>query len=379
MDIICRIRIPSIHYDSWTCGRVETLGASRIRSRRRRASIVSFPWDLHGNQAEDNGSIYLVRLGLSTYYDYRTSNIQSHLNELQTQRDATIEKLKAATKYNSTQELLKKYGGIPTPKAKPVGGSDRKVPPQQEGTPRSSRTSFIPPPTANIPGRDGLPPLQTTSQRPTPQVRGPLEQSSPISGMPSPQRPTSPNDPSAEFAPNAFSAPAQYAQANEGSRWYDRIMDVLLGDDETRAGSRLALICNNCRLVNGQAPPGVKRLVDLGKWRCGGCGTINGEETEAKKMVASLKEQASQQTQYSGKGKDDGRISESSKKDDDDAASASTNDGHESDVTQYSTEESGKDEEKKEMAEVRKSVSKPVAEPDPPRRRSTRPTKGKRT
>lgn len=220
-------------------------------------------------------SVYLVRLGLTTYYEYRTSSIQSHLDELQKQRDSTIEKLKAATKYNDTQDLLKKYGGTPTPKEKPAGPSERKTTPKQGDAPKGGRTTVIPPPTANIPGRSGPATLTNTPQRSPPQVNSPLGQDSSYStlGVKSPtQGPVSPRGVSAEFAPNAFSATPQYSQANEGSRWYDRIMDVLLGEDETLPTARLALICSNCRLVNGQAPPGMKRLEDVGKWRCGGCG-----------------------------------------------------------------------------------------------------------
>jgi hypothetical protein len=97
----------------------------------------------------------------------------------------------------------------------------------------------------------------------------------------------------AEFAPNAFSAPPQYAQNaefNPGGNWYDRILDLLLGEDETAPKNRVALICQNCRLVNGQAPPGTKSLAALGKWRCFGCGTLNGEEDEAVKVVQEMKE-----------------------------------------------------------------------------------------
>ncbi len=220
-------------------------------------------------------SVYLVRLGLTTYYEYRISSIQTHLDDLQKQRDSTIEKLKAATKYNDTQDLLKKYGGTPTPKAKPAGPSERKTTPRQGDSPKDGRTIVVPPPTANIPGRNGPATFTNTPQRSRPQVRSPLGQDASHSALGATTRtqgPASPQGFSAEFAPNAFSAVPQYSQVDEGSRWYDRIMDVLLGEDETLPRARLALICSNCRLVNGQAPPGVKRLEDVGKWRCGGCG-----------------------------------------------------------------------------------------------------------
>lgn len=42
--------------------------------------------------------------------------------------------------------------------------------------------------------------------------------------------------------------------------------------------------------MNGQAPPGTKSLASLGKWRCFGCGALNGEEDEAAKAVKEMKD-----------------------------------------------------------------------------------------
>ena len=225
-------------------------------------------------------SVYLVRLGLTTYYEYRISSIQGHLDELQKHRDSAIEKLKAATKYDDTQDLLKKYGGTPTPRAKPAGTSERKTTPKQGDGPKGGKITVVPPPTANIPRRNRPTTLTNTPQHSIPQVRRPLAQDAPYSasGATPPTRSSAfPQGVPAEYAPNAFSSAPQYFEANGESRWYDRIMDVLLGEDETLPRARLALICSNCRLVNGQAPPGVKRLEDVGKWRCGGCGATKYE------------------------------------------------------------------------------------------------------
>ncbi len=41
--------------------------------------------------------------------------------------------------------------------------------------------------------------------------------------------------------------------------------------------------------MNGQAPPGIITLEELGRWRCGGCGAWNGEESAAKKALADIK------------------------------------------------------------------------------------------
>jgi hypothetical protein len=231
-------------------------------------------------------------MGLTAYYNYRIDTVTQRLEDQQAERTKTIEKLKAATKYNSTQELLEKYGGAPPKPKKPATPKEPK--PIQKPT---GRTSMGPPPTANIGRPDHIPSQPSTPQPGTPQ---PMPNLTPqrITYLPiSPKTPQGQAGPP-EFAPNAFSAPPQYAQAGEmnpGGAWYDRILDLLMGEDETLPRNRVALICENCRLVNGQAPPGTKSLADLGKWKCFGCGTMNGEEDEAVKVVQEMKERIESQ------------------------------------------------------------------------------------
>ncbi|KAI9690105.1 MAG: hypothetical protein M1820_010010 [Bogoriella megaspora] len=237
--------------------------------------------------------IYGVRVALTAYYNYRITGTQDHLNSLYKQRDETIKKLKAATKYDSTQQLLDKYGGSSpsekkqSPSSKSKGQSSE--PQGAKGTPRrEGRTSFVPPPTANIPRAEAAP-IQGTPPRPLP-----FNPSTP-QASPHPNQPGPPS-PSASFAPNAFSSPPQnYALSGASyaaprGAWYDRLIDVLLGEDETQPRNRIALVCQNCRLVNGQAPPGTKSLSDVGTWRCTACGTMNGETSEVEGLVGKLKE-----------------------------------------------------------------------------------------
>lgn len=239
--------------------------------------------------------IYIVRQGITQYYNYRVDTIAARLEDQQGERTKTIEKLKAATKYNSTQELLEKYGGAP-PKPKKSAAPKTPKPDQKKSQP--SRLPSGPPPTANVP-RPGQVPNQ-----PSPPPQQPMQHMTPVQHI---QQliPATPQLQSgqAEFAPNAFSAPPQYAQNaefNPGGNWYDRILDLLLGEDETAPKNRVALICQNCRLVNGQAPPGTKSLAALGKWRCFGCGTLNGEEDEAVKVVQEMKERIEEEKPQSG-------------------------------------------------------------------------------
>lgn len=238
--------------------------------------------------------IYLVRTISTAIFDYRIGARNARLKTLQTERAKTIQKLKEATKYDSTLELLEKYGGSENKpkkgkkKAEEDDGSDGeknkaqgKQGQQQHGTP--SRTNLPPPPTANI---QRLPASGPGTPQPRPHGFGTPAQS--------PQA----IDASAEFAPNAFDGrvppialhqypPATMAPPTE-PRWYDRLMDSLLGEDETAAKNRIVLICDRCRVVNGQAPPGTKSLSELGSWKCMACGATNGEMDEGKRIVREV-------------------------------------------------------------------------------------------
>ncbi|KAH0543719.1 hypothetical protein FGG08_002035 [Glutinoglossum americanum] len=239
--------------------------------------------------------IFLVRMLFSTYYNYRISNVISRLQDLHKEREVTIEKLKEATKYDSTQQLLEKYGSTPhkSPQTSSPSRDKQNASPQEKDNPRGQqRLALVPPATANI-LRD--PP---TPQRLPPDIKGIPERRGASPQYPHPPPLVSgPEQGPPEFAPNAFPmSPQSTAGYSDEPRWYDRVLDLLLGEDETLPRNRLALICAHCRLVNGQAPPGIKRLEDLGKWRCGGCGGWNGEEDEAKKIIAEVRDQAKADT-----------------------------------------------------------------------------------
>ncbi|KAK4184579.1 hypothetical protein QBC35DRAFT_47426 [Podospora australis] len=239
--------------------------------------------------------IYLIRTITTTYFDHRAGNLKSKLQYLQKKRADTIKKLKDATKYDSTLELIEKYGGSENkqkPKKKSEAGNgagagigeEKKPQPKQQHR-QPSHTFMQPPPTANI-------------QRPW-SAGALVHQGAPASGTLRPGTPSS-----AEFAPNAFDDRAfqqltHYPPATMGAppepHWYDRILDALLGEDETAAKNRIVLLCSRCRLVNGQAPPGTKSLSELGTWKCMACGAPNGEIDEGERIVqAVLKERASE-------------------------------------------------------------------------------------
>ena len=229
-------------------------------------------------------------MSVTTYYDYRISNTQKYLEQLTKERDETIERLKAATKYNSTQQLLEKYGASPKPKQQTAPSSAKKDQgPQRPQRPQGPRTNIAPPPTANI--------QRIPSQQPQTPPKRLAQGASPQGPRQAQMLPPPPDSPGAEFAPNAYDAAEltrQYSSSTAATftqtHWYDRILDALLGEDETQPKNRLVLICSECRLVNGQAPPGTRTLEDVGRWRCGGCRAWNGKEKVKEDVVASLVE-----------------------------------------------------------------------------------------
>ncbi|KAI1127219.1 hypothetical protein F5Y10DRAFT_243158 [Nemania abortiva] len=237
--------------------------------------------------------IYVVRAAANAYFTFRIDTLETRLKDRQADRATAIQKLKDATKYDSTLELLEKYGG-PTEKRNKV----KKQKEGNEGTPAqdndgsrkkhrqsidsshlAGRTQLLPPPTANI-------------QRPSTASGVPASRQGQLSGTrlePIPSSP--PPQPIEEFAPNAGPLPPTYNQyeTNTGPpRWYDRILDLMMGEDETAPKNRIVLICNQCRLVNGQAPPGVRNVAELGAWKCMGCGATNGEMDEGKKIIQEV-------------------------------------------------------------------------------------------
>lgn len=236
-------------------------------------------------------SIFLARRSLTIYYDWRISKTQAYLEHLNKERDAAIERLKAATKYNTTQQLLEKYGSSPKPKGSPSSPSQPKAKgAQNPNQPTGPRTGIPPPPTANIQR-----PATQHPSTPQKQVSAPSSPQGPPPPLPQIPNTLPPDAPGAEFAPNAYEGATLTKQYSASAattftqhHWYDRILDALLGEDETQPKNRLALICTECRLVNGQAPPGTKSLEEVGRWRCSSCHAWNGQERTQDAVVANL-------------------------------------------------------------------------------------------
>lgn len=276
--------------------------------------------------------IYLGRQLFVWFYDRRITRSETALADLTSRRGDTIEKLKTATKFYSTQTLLEKYGGgsemteddrrsAMSRKGSLAGfdgqqslrmrnvnnlsqGSVRGKPPQMYLSSSGHQQPQAPQP--QNPGQGAAPQQSTSSGEPLSlspsqlQVQEQLRQqqnlrplslpghpiSSIISTQSSPTRTTF-NIPAPPTAP-AYAPPpgvidSLEAETDNARSWYDRLLDILIGEDETSTKARYALICSNCRMVNGLAPPGTKSLSEVGRWGCGRCGTMNGKDIEVKR------------------------------------------------------------------------------------------------
>jgi hypothetical protein len=238
-------------------------------------------------------AIYAIRSMMGAYFTFRIDNLTARLKEQQAERTSTIQKLKDATRYDSTLQLLEKYGGADNKPKKGMkagegeddGGEKKKQAPNA-GMP--NRTNLTPPPTANIQR-----PSTAPQHRATPNAQqAAFRTQFPLARVPQEIEAT------ADFAPNAFGPGGpilnQHVMAGSTtagttqSHWYDRILDTLLGEDETAPKNRFVLICQQCRMVNGQAPPGTKSLTELGIWRCMACGAANGEMDEGERIVRDV-------------------------------------------------------------------------------------------
>ncbi|KAI1177876.1 hypothetical protein F4777DRAFT_167928 [Nemania sp. FL0916] len=239
--------------------------------------------------------IYVVRTTATAYFTFRLDTLESRLKDRQAERAKAIQKLKDATKYDSTLELLEKYGESSEKRSKAKKqkeGSEGTPAQDNDGARKKHRQSID---SSHLGGRTTLPPPPTANiQRPSTASGVPPSRPGQMSGSrldPIPSSPSPQPQNMEEFAPNAGPLPPTYNQyePNTGPpRWFDRILDLMMGEDETAPKNRIVLICQKCRLVNGQAPPGVKNIAEVGTWKCMGCGTTNGTMDEGKKIIQEV-------------------------------------------------------------------------------------------
>jgi hypothetical protein len=186
-----------------------------------------------------------------------------------------IDELKEKSDYYNTQQLLERYD----PKSSPTKQTN--VPPERILRGEPTHNLHHKPSTNDLRHsadtlRQRLP-AQQQPQLPLnsslPRLPPPI---TPATFAPLPQQPQQ-NIP--QFHPSAFSpppSPVLSQQEPHSKTFLDRLLDLLVGEDENSADHRYALICRHCKAHNGLAPPG-ERPGDVG-YLCGRCGGWNGPD-----------------------------------------------------------------------------------------------------
>lgn len=182
--------------------------------------------------------LILFRMLLSIYYDWRLSNSDQVLKKLDQKMEQTISKMKEEVNYQTAESLLQRYGaGRHANELALSKASKSNIP--HGFTPNQAENMPAFPPSSGSAG--------VLSHRP----HSGYPNMNPMTGMESPNIP----------------------------KWYDFILDALLGDDESHPKNRVVLICHKCRLINGRTPAG-QTLYDIGEWRCIDCRARNGVEPD---------------------------------------------------------------------------------------------------
>ncbi|KAK9236212.1 hypothetical protein V1525DRAFT_433946 [Lipomyces kononenkoae] len=183
--------------------------------------------------------IWLARRGIFEVFSRRIKRQETTLQALRGDQKTKVEELKSSTKYYTTKSLLDRFesknGSSGPGKENTVDKNDRRGPVQQGQS--DSSVSAV----------DDARPNSMLSQQ---------QQSS--------------SQPLQWYGARAVPQPPQPPM------WYDRILDLLVGEDETDPRNRYALICFRCGTHNGLAPPG--QAPDSVRYICPVCGQWNPEE-----------------------------------------------------------------------------------------------------
>ncbi|KAJ8103801.1 hypothetical protein POJ06DRAFT_242825 [Lipomyces tetrasporus] len=183
-------------------------------------------------------AIWLARRGLFEVYSRRIKRQEATLQVLRDDQKAKIEELKSSMKYYTTKSLVDRFE-----KNGASGQSKDKKAERNENRGRITQGELEP--------RVG--------------VVGNAPSVMPDQGL--------------LLSRLQVYPPQTVPQAPESPRWYDRILDVLVGEDETSPRNRYALICLRCGTHNGLAPPG--QTPDSVSYRCPVCGEWNPEEVRS--------------------------------------------------------------------------------------------------
>ncbi|ORY07089.1 hypothetical protein K493DRAFT_332877 [Basidiobolus meristosporus CBS 931.73] len=219
--------------------------------------------------------IYFVSRGVSFWYTRKRINEETHLENLKTKQRQKVEELKKKTAYYSTKNLLDRYDTPNKPKSgKPLEGVKTPI---QPNIPARLQGKLVAPNSAPVnPGmrqRHVVGKAQDIKDVNTPNPalssRNLQDGTSQSSKMPLVNAVSTipPNNPTNGVAPPQI---PQNRMTNQQSNWYDKIIDVIVGEEGPN--TKYALICKNCFAHNGLALP---NEIDDIQYYCPKCNAFN--------------------------------------------------------------------------------------------------------
>ncbi|KAF9954635.1 hypothetical protein BGZ65_003897, partial [Modicella reniformis] len=230
--------------------------------------------------------IYVGHLGITEWYKHAKSNEESYLDLLRANQRLKVEELKKKTAYYSTKTLLERYDPASLrPNGQRILGQDvRPVSERQKGQPNPQQPNMMDP---GLRQRQGLgvvsaQGIPVSPGRPMGVLSG-VRQSrigqGPQNGLYGPQQP--PFNPEQPHLSNA--RPYPHEPHSTERHWYDKIVDVIVGDDGP--DTKYALICGKCYAHCGLALP--QELDDI-QYICPKCNFFNLSRRKTRMAAAGI-------------------------------------------------------------------------------------------
>ncbi|KAK6199357.1 uncharacterized protein RJT21DRAFT_46191 [Scheffersomyces amazonensis] len=204
------------------------------------------------------------------FYTFLINSKSNQLINLKKKHKQKIEDLKRITNFNTTNELLDKFGDEKD-KPKPKSNLSTK--------PKSNLPTQIPNnPTIN---RSGVIDVNKLSETQLKKLNINITPNKPL-----PQQ--TPQSHAQSQIQSSTPPPPKVASTPPKRTFQDRILDLLIGSDNSEAvENRYALICYKCYAHNGLAPPHTDNPSAI-KFKCMQCGTLNGHgvlDAELKDLI----------------------------------------------------------------------------------------------
>jgi endoplasmic reticulum junction formation protein lunapark len=214
-----------------------------------------------------NSRVYGARRTVGWWYTRKIDREVETKEILKTRLEEKIEELKEKSDYYNTQQLLERFDSKASPRSS-LPDTLRESAQQQRHPQHDSSSNDL----RQNPAVDTLR-QRGNSKASLPPLPPPI---TPSTFSVPPPVPAQLNIP--QFHPSAFSPPPSpiLPVQQQPKTFLDRVLDLLVGEDENAADRRYALICRHCRAHNGLAPPG-ERAEEVG-YLCGRCGGWNGPE-----------------------------------------------------------------------------------------------------